>query len=221
MSTTPAATKLKITKDLGQGRAFILIYEHGAFLELSASIFDQLSKRTRVILFETEFVNNDNWSEITSCVVESLAGLNLRQASFVAFGSAGSILQNLCITSPKLVRSAVFVDCSTRPHPSGWIKFVDRLESWLPMGLPFRADFKGFDGRSSLQRIRCPSLVVSTKAADPYMRSQAKLLAQHLPTSWSFDLVGADNAIDFSDLVLDFEKVPAKCPQKNLEPVTR
>lgn len=207
---------IDVSADAGRGRAQIILVESSFYAALANDIFQVLSQRTRALVFQIPAIDYNNWRELTQALLLKLTELQIRQAAFIALGAAGSILQNLCLVESKVVRSAVFVDAATRPHPNRWIKLVDRLERNLPMGLPFRGDFKGFDGRSLLQRIRCPSLVLSTPHADSYLKEQAKLMCLHLPTSWYFDLSSDYSAERIMDLVLEFEQVPAKCPQKNL-----
>jgi hypothetical protein len=82
----------------------------------------------------------------------------------------------------------------------------------LPLGLPFRKDSKGFDARSYLQRIRCPTLVITTSDAERDLQAQAEHESRALATAW-FDSI--DNSIDFMARLVAFMEVPAKRPQKN------
>ena len=210
------AFKIELRADADSGRAQIILVESSFYSALAHELFAVLSERTRTLLLELSALDSFNWRTATTALSDKLNEVKLRQATFIALGPAGAILQNLCLSEPKLVRSAVFVDASTRPHPSAWLKLLDRLERGLPMGLPFRAASPSLDARSLLQRIRCPSLVLSTAQADAYLREQAKVMSANLPTSWYFDLSEKNAADQIRDVVLAFEQVPAKCPQKNL-----
>jgi hypothetical protein len=208
------AKNLSLIKEGGKGRAFVIFSESSTSAELTSHLFDALVQRSRTLLVECDDITDDNWQELTVRLSELLGENGLRQASFVGFGPSCALIQNLAINQLKLVRTIVLVDGTTRPHPTLMSRVIDRIERSLPLGLPFRSKSNGFDGRSFLQRIRCPALVVSSRSATPFLEAQAKVLAIHLPTSWHVVLSQSDQASELADLVLEFEGVPAKCPQK-------
>ncbi len=196
-----------------QGRPFLILYNSELEKLRAEKLYDSLAQKTRTVLIRLSEITENNWQDLTGQLLATYSSLGLKQASLVSFGAVGAIVQNLALVSPKSVRAMVLVDAATRPNPSAFQRIIDTVEQWLPMGLPFRSDVSGFDSRPFAQRLRAPVLVISTERSTPYLRAQASLLTQRLPTSWFFELSG-DNAQDkLCELVLQFEEVPAKCPQ--------
>ncbi len=202
--------------DQGKGRAFVVIYEPCVYKTYANDLFNEISQSTRCILAEIPIVTESNWSELTAELIKFLESKNIRQASFVGFSDAASIVLNLALYDLKLVRSMVLVDAATRPHPSKLQKIVDKIENLLPLGLPLRSYGKGFDAKSFLQRMRCPVLVVLSSYANLYTISQVEIFKTGLPTAWSVNLKQSNQMHELKELVIDFQQTPAKCPQKNI-----
>lgn len=208
-------TTLTVVADEGKGRPFVLLHEAGTNEEEVAALATLLKARARVVAISAPAINDSNWSTLSSDLRASIAQLQLKQSSFLAFGAAGVLLQDLCLTELKLVRTAVFVDASTRPHPTALQRLIDRAEQILPLGLPLRLQSSGFDGRAFLHRIRCPALVVTRPESTGFQLHQAEVLSKGLPTAWRVHLEDS-NPATLCALVGDFQEVPAKCPQKNV-----
>ena len=207
--------QLRVITDLGgKGRAFIVLHERGSYADFAQHLVESLSSKNRAILVEVNRIDDTNWRSLTGELRAALNELKIRQASYVVFGSACALVQNLAVEELKIIRTLVLVDGESRPHPSRWLKFLDRLEQSLPLGLPFRNKSRGFDGRSFLQGIRCPVLIASTNGAGQYLLSQGDELALGLPTSWRVKIGSKRPVEELSNYVLDFEQVPAKCSQK-------
>ena len=209
-------SKIKIVSDAGKGRTFVVLFERGNYDHLAQTLAESLAAKSRSLLLECAFVSDSNWQALTNELHQQLKNLNIRQCSLVGFGPASSIIQNLCLQDLRLVRTAVLVDASFRPHPTFISRVIDRIERALPLGLPLRQRLTGFDSKPYLQRIRCPVLVVSTAQSSELSRSQSQCLAQALPTSWRTELVAEVGADELCQQVLEFQEVPARCPQKNL-----
>ncbi|WKZ56248.1 MAG: hypothetical protein QY326_05780 [Bdellovibrionota bacterium] len=209
-----AHTELRVVKDQGKGRPFVLLHESGSYAEWVELLLEALVKRTRVLRVECPRINDQNWRVVSRALMELSAGQGLKQCSFVSFGAAGILLQDLGLTDVKQVRTAVFIDASTRPHPTRFQRLIDRLEEIMPLGLPLRLRTEGFDGRAFLHRIRCPALVVTGPASSEFHLHQAELMARHLPTAWRVHLESSSAEL-LCNLVCEFQDVPAKCPQKN------
>ena len=207
---------IRTVSDIGKGRPFVVIHESGAYTDFSARISGVLGERTRAVLLETPRVDDSSWRDLSLQLQNKLKELSIRQASFVGFGAASALLQDLCLEDLKIVRTAAFVDAASRAHPSRFSRFVDRLERSLPLGLPLRQRTRAFDAKPYLQRIRCPALVVTTREAEAFLRSEADLLQAKLPTSWRLELTSGDEVAELAQQILDFQEVPARCPQKNV-----
>lgn len=207
---------LTILYDAGTGRPCIVLHEREDSHHLVPALAQTLAGKGRVLQIQTPLVTDTNWEQLTTALMDLLAGASIRHASFISFGACGALVQSLALRALRMVRTIVFVDASTRAHASGPSRFVDRVERWLPLGLPLRLTQSGFDAKPFLQRIRCPVLVVSSPRANAYQLSEASVLEAGLPTAWSATLTSGDPAQELAALVLEFQEVPAKCPQKNL-----
>ena len=207
--------QVNLLRKEGAGRAFLLLKEQGMYGEISEALCGALRGTSTVLLVECAQVGDANWQSIADEVAAMVCSEKLKQVSLVAFGLATSIAQNLCLLQPRLVRSMVLFDVCTRPCADWVNQSIDWLEKKLPMGLPFRSRVRGFDGRPFLQRLRCPVLVVSTPGASAHECEQSRLTAESLPTSWIYQAVGEEGkgVEGYCSLVLDFEQVPARCPQ--------
>lgn len=222
---------VRIVGELGAGRPFLLLYENNSYKKMAEALGGELAKKTRVIVAESTSVDKYNWGRLSGELLGHIRDKKIRQLSLVSFGEASSLVQNIALLEPRLARTIVLVDASTRPHPNYFSRTIDWLERILPLGLPLRTRTVAFDAKPFLQRIRCPVLVVCMGGATPFIRGEASILAAHLPTSWQIALpgsgvvgdgvvgdgeVGSGGVEALTSLVLDFEEVPAKCPQKNV-----
>ena len=200
------------------GRSYVIICEHDSLYEkLAREIFETLETTAKVFFFECSTVDKDTWRLLSEQFISSLGEQKIRQASFIAFGSASTLSQYGYLRVPKIVRSMFLVDSAVRPHPTKWDLFVDWLEVRFPLGLPLRGESKNFNARSHLQRIRCPVLWVTTQHADEFLKNQAKEGTAIFPTAWWCDLPTEypdQNQAEVLVKLLDgFQEIPAKCPQ--------
>ena len=202
-------------KDAGKGRAFVIVYESEIYKRMAELLSEEISASTRCLLLRSSEITDFNWREASAELQNFLLQKSLRQASFVAFAAASSLVMHMALCDLKQVRSLTLIDACTRPHPTLAQRFIDRVESFLPLGLPLRSKDKGFDAKAFLQRLRCPILVLVSSNAGLYARSQAEIFKKGLPTAWSLELGSANQSQELKELILDFQKVPAKCPQKN------
>ncbi|MFM1847583.1 MAG: hypothetical protein RL417_1057 [Pseudomonadota bacterium] len=204
-----------LVSESGVGRAFILVYEEegdGAFARAAA---ERIAAKSRCIVLRSPGITGDNWGALTDQLRTHLQSKNVRQGSFVGFGAAGALVQNICLLDPRTVRAAVLFRAASRAHPRLFDRLIDRMESALPLGLPLRRAERGFDSRPFLQRIRCPILIVTSPEASNEEQRDATMMAERMPTAWQVTLGDEDRPAEFSRLVLDFSEVPAKAPQKN------
>lgn len=205
---------LTIEQDAGNGRPFLIVYEENAYSDLVHGLFEVISKETRTVLIKSPLVTNKNWKDLSQQLRELLSQQGIRQASFISFAAASALVLNLSLLELKLIRSIVVIDAGTRPHPTWFDRFTDKIENILPLGLPLRSFSTGFDAKSFLQRIRCPILAVITKKASHFIKSQAHVLRDNLPTCWVQELSIDEEVNHLNRLVSEFQKVAAKCPQK-------
>ncbi len=211
---------VKVVADHGSGRSFVTVIDDAQYLELAQEIVTAISQRARGIVILVDAISPETWRELAEEFDRTLANLQLRQASFVGISAGATLVQNLALENPKLVRSLVIVDASLRPHPSLVERILDEVESRLPFGLPLRLGSKGFNVRAFAHRLRCPMLLVSTRRASAFVTRELQSLGAIAPTAWHIRLQSTDavsEAKELCELLLAFQETPAKCPQKNLQ----
>lgn len=190
----------------------MLLLEQGHKADTLLHAVHSLSARTRIIVVRSPRVTDTNWGTLGSEFQALLQGLEIRQVSLIGAAATTALVQNLALLQPKLVRTLVLVDPVVRPHPGVLSKFCDWLEMHMPLGLPLRVASPAFDVRPYLQRLRCPVLVVLNGSDS---NSSGSFIAHRLPTGWVLSLAHGEFESKFSDILLQFQDVPARCPQKN------
>ncbi len=213
ISSATSATIVRLRRDGGKGRSVALVVETGEYESFAEHLFQALAGRTRALIFESPPVTSANWRALAESLIALLGELKVRQASFVAFGGSAALAQRIAIEELRLMRTMVLVDATTRPHPTSRDRILDRLERFFPLGLPLRTSTPGFDGKPYLQRMRCPALIVTSRRRTPFLEAQAALMAEGMPTSWLKKLQSTAEPEELASLVLEFQDVPAKCPQ--------
>lgn len=207
--------ELVLEKEQGKGRAFIVLYEENTYSDFASGLFGVLAQETRTLLVKSPVITNSNWAPLTISLQKLLLDNSIRQASFVCFSAASALVLNLCLLELKFIRTLVIVDACTRPHPTLLSRFIDKLENYLPLGLPLRSFSQAFDAKSFLQRVRCPVLVVTSSRAGAYLKFQAEAFHSQLPTGWVQNLSSQNEVQELNQHVLEFQKIQAKCPQGN------
>ena len=205
--------KIHCELDSGKGRALVLVREEQAFPELSSLCTSEKSNG-RVLSFISPPVSSTTWKSLSDQFADTCDEHKIRQGLFIGCGDAATLLLHLALHDPRRVRQLVLLDATTSPHPTRRERYLSRMERYLPMGLPFKSKQKGFDARSFLQRIRCPVLVLTSEAASGYLQDEAAILADTLPTAWHLT-VDQSQQDELKLLIDEFQKVPARCPQKN------
>ena len=214
MNSHVSLPPVSLVREGGKGRAVVLLREDGRFSELCKPIVDRLQSRARVLEFAMSRVDASRWEAQSRAVRAALRDAQVRSASLIAFGAAGTIAQDICVSDLRMVRTLVLVDATTRAHAGLLQRLVDKIEKILPLGLPLRLRTRDFDGAPYLHRMRCPALVVTTAGSSSFERAQAELIARGLPTAWRSHLVGSDQSEELCERLLQFQDVPAKCPQR-------
>jgi hypothetical protein len=202
---------LEAISDEGQGRVTLAVCENNA---LQLSFFHGLrpAKGTRLIKIVIPEVEDANWRAIAAQFRNFHKERSLKHLSYVAFGGATTIVQYEALTNLRNIRTIVLVDATMRPHPSLFLRIVDKIEEKLPLGLPLRFNSDAFDSKPFLQRIRCPILVVTTRHASQYELEQAKQFLSVLPVAWGATLKAESG--ELNDLLMQFSAVQAKSPQR-------
>lgn len=207
---------LRVFSEGGAGRTLIVLRESGSYEDLARATALVAQRTHAVIAVEVDTINHRSLASCRAALDRFLLERSVRQATWIAFGAATAVVQLYAIFSPKIVRSAVLVDASTRAHPTRLESLVSRLEQWLPLGLPLRRRTPEFDSQAFLHRVRCPVLVVQSRIGTVLQRSSAHDLVRLAPTAWSVELKHEDQAEELCQLVEAFAQVPARAPQKNV-----
>ena len=154
--------------------------------------------------------------DLSNYVQEQLGSFKaeeIKRATVLGSGVGALSAIYLALLDAKFTRRLVLVDPIVRPYSSLFSKAVDCLEQFFPLGLPLRKLSSDYDPRSSLQRVTCPTLVVSSSCVGRFSKEQAEFISQRIPNAWFCDLASCE--LSFIDVLLDFLQVPTKCPQKN------
>jgi hypothetical protein len=209
------AEGIEIISDAGKGKAIIVVYEKRRnYSSLATAVIESLPKTSRLTLLAVEPFDEKSWQKRASQLEETITDLKVRYGCFLTFGGVSALVQHLYLALPKTVRSLVLVDATTRPHPSLLTRILSSLEAHLPIGLPFRSSDAVFNGKPFLQRFRCPVLILSTDLASHYQKLEAEILLNTLPTSWKKGISGTKPELEIPQLVIDFQSVAAKSPQR-------
>lgn len=219
-SDTSSAAELIPLLDKGTGRVFVTIFDDDTYSDLGMSIAERLSGTSRSILLRSAAVTEQSWEALSALIGEELQRLGVRQGSLIGLGAGSTLVQNVALATPKLVRAVVLVDATSRPHPTRRERWVDWLESKLPFGLPLRLGSNGCNVQAYLHRLRCPVMVAVTRSADTFAQEDRRTFARMVPTAWQIDACNSSPEADvnyLSDAIAAFQDVPAKCPQKNVQ----
>lgn len=177
---------------------------------------------SKVAILESDLPAGEEIISFATRLISELERLGLRRITILAREDGANIAQALCLLDPKLFRRAVLIDPRSRVHPTFSEQVIDKIESYLPVGLPFRASSKGFNSRPFLHRIRCPILVLISKSASLFSQSESEYIARKIPNCYLQKLQATEyfsNNSGFSEeifkLLAEFHETSAKRPQKN------
>jgi len=201
---------VQLQKEIGSGQSLIV---------LSSDDYFGVRSHLEAVPIQGHKIFSITLAEFGSAIDEAarnilalLDKIEVRQATVIGVGNCGAVAISLALAERKRVRRLVLVDTPVRPQ----IKKIEKIFSWiearLPLGLPFRSQSEGFDARSYLQRIRCPTLVITTAQASSDIKSQAIHESRSLATAWFKEIAGPGI---FIDILTQFLDIPAKRPQKN------
>lgn len=219
VSVSLPTSGVSVVSDRGAGRVFMFLIDDLAYLTLASAVARQMEKTARVVIVASAPVNAGSWKSLSESLSRFIEQIGLRQVSFVGMGAGATLVQNLALSRPKLVRTLVCIDASSRPHPTRWERAVDRIEENLPFGLPLRLGNDGFNIKSYVHRLRAPLLVVGTARASAFVIREMECVSRLAPTAWNVRICESDaerEAVALTGTLLAFYDTPAKCPQKNL-----
>ena len=207
-----------VINEAGSGRTFTVLFEKNSpYVTLAQAVFDRLIPSAKVLLIEVSIVTAETWTGLSAQFLGLLTERKIRQTSLITFGATSTLAQNIYLRNPKFVRSMLFIDGASSPHPTSWERAVNWLENRFPLGLPLRGESRNFDARSHLQRMRCPVMQIVTKRADEFLVQQAQESVASMPTAWLLQLEAEADAqsesLEVAICAEQFQSIPAKCPQ--------
>ena len=190
---------------------FIFIANSGEnFLEN----FNNFSSEYNFYQLEHDLTKPEEVLSYAQACIDLFKEKKIRSISLVGLNSGGALAQAIAVRTWRILRRLVLVDSVTRVNMTFFEKLLNRIESFLPLGLPLRKRSNAYDSRPELHRVQCPTLIFRSKDSNSessFLDYQANLLNESIPNSWIKKLEDKSKLIKE---ILDFEKVPAKRPQK-------
>jgi|GEM_PF-264410 len=202
------------TQSFGAGRTQLVILAENTLPGITeATCFAEY--KTNLILVDKHALIN--LPATLEAIESALSDLGVRSAIFIGIADAGAVLQALALRSPKMVKTMILIDSTSRPYPSAFMSGLARLEAFLPLGLPFRnsRNIGSFDSLPFAHRLRSPCTVAVSNEATTYQRAQARVLAARLPTAILLEANETRLAM-IEKSIAETKAMPARCPQKNL-----
>jgi len=158
--------------------------------------------------------------EITAYIAECLKVVTAKHLVAGCYGETALIVFLMAFANRRLLRHLICVDATTRLPLSKVLNLVAKVEQRLPFGLPFR-NATPINTAGYLQRLRIPTLVVTTPHANLWQRQESTVLTQSLPLAWKLPETtlpwnGLPTEFNqaWQNLTTMFSNIPAKCPQK-------
>ena len=187
-----------------------------SFLDSESRLF------SRVAVLTSGLPEGEEIISYSQRLIDEIEKMGLRRVTVVASEDGANIAQALCLLDPKLIRKAALINPRSKVHPTLSEQIVDKIESFLPVGLPFRSLTSGFNSRPFLHRIRCPILVLISRGASLFSQSESEYIANKIPNCY-FNKLGTSDYFNedrgFPDevlkLLLEFQGTSPKRPQKN------
>lgn len=175
----------------------------------------QLAKGFSSGLLIRDQVRSVDFAHYLSDLCQSLRESGFKRAIVISWEDAVPLALALALRDKKLVRRLLLVDPVCQKKQRLFEHLLMRLESGLPLGLPFRKRQVEFDPRSSLHMVWCPTLIVESESAGltSYHREQIGFIGSRLPSSWQVRVDTSD--IDaVSKIASVFVDIPTRRSQK-------
>lgn len=184
--------------------------------------FERLLDRYRIVAPIKPLPHVEHVPEYTADLARALDDAGVKRLTLIGVSGGGSVAQALAVELPGIVRRVLLVDPTARITPSLSTRIIDRVERFLPTGLPLRSLTAAFDSRPLLHRLRCPVLVLVSPSAGLFEQSQARLIARRAPnarlrhlTEALYDDEGHVSG-ELAGMLEEFNLTPAKRSQKPL-----
>lgn len=177
--------------------------------------FTEFSNEYNFYQLEHDLTRPDLVLDYAQSCIDLFKENKIRSISLVGVDSGGALAQAVAVRTWRILRRLVLVDSVTRVNTTFFEKVLNRVESFLPLGLPLRKRSNAYDSRPELHRVQCPTLIFRSKdssadTSSAFLDYQANLLNKSIPNSWMKRL---ENKSELIKEILEFEKVPAKRSQ--------
>lgn len=194
---------------------------HSVASEEGEQLTARFSRRHRTYVTLGELPEFDRVEPYARNLALLLEERSLKRVTVIGVGRGGAVSLALAEVASKSVRRAVLIDPTVRLSPGRATRFIDKVESFLPLGLPLRKVSQAFDARPFLHRIHSPVLVLLSPDAGEFEEEQGKLIANRLPNAWlrtlqQTPLQTQHLSEEVERAIEEFIEVPTKRPQKNL-----
>ncbi len=186
--------------------------EEGTLRTLAQYFGDKIS----VFLSPYQAVSTNITEQAVAIARELQQMHKIKRVNVFGIGRGSHLAQTLATHCPKVVRRVILLNPSSTDSLSLFGQLVHQIEKLFPAGLPLSGSKKTFDIRSSLHRIRCPTLVLASAEAVPLFKSEAKFIAKKIPNSWLKEVANPTNKeglLEIEKCVEEFLEVSVKSAQ--------
>lgn len=194
---------------------------------IAVSLAETLQERFRILVYQGPLPDAKTVYPFAQQLTESLSKQKAKRYTIFAEGSACNVAQVMALNSAAdhtgAVRRLFLTDPQSRMSPNPTTKFLDKFESLLPLGLPLRTLTEDFDSRSTLHRLRCPTIIGLTPNAGLFLRHEAQLMNKRIPNSLLLEFKhnfggaeGSEANVELLGLLNELLQMPVKRPQKNI-----
>lgn len=201
-------------REQGEGKALVVIRcDEGVGIgKRFESLTGRLSTFAQVLEFSVAPPQSGgDWRQVSDELDASLVARGIRHCPIVGVGEGAIIAHYLAVYRPKLCQSLILID-PVFERLSTWLsRLVDRIERVLPLGLPLRVGTDSFLPAPFLHRIRCPTLVVSSRGTGVGGEDATALMTQRIPNGW-YESVKADAEV--ADCIRSFLPVRHRYPMR-------
>lgn len=208
-----------VRRDVGTGRSILIIdcrrSDSRESHHCTDSFIAAFSESLRVVELSVPPPRGaKEWGSVSQRIEELLAGLGIRYGAVLGVGEGSVIAQHLAITRPKICQSLIVVDPVFELSETFLGRFVARVESVLPLGLPLRIGGDQFASAPFLHRIRCPTLVVVSAQVGAASAREMESMARRIPNAWYQMLNATDDSVEFIELVRTFLPIRNRHPMR-------
>ncbi len=164
--------------------------------------------------------DTENVISFAESLAAKISEYRIKRVTVLGFGAGATVAQAFAVKFPHLVRRVVLVDATARVAPSLSVRIIDKLERFLPFGLPMKSLTADFDSRPLLHRLRCPAIVAISPLASNFIISESQLIASKIPNARIIKLKNDTlqpptiYSNELIEVVSSFLDAPAKRSQK-------